>query len=448
MIASRLFPPSRGRDGAGVVFAAGAAVVGAIFAVALALPQALPLLLAVLAGLGLLVLGFLQPIPFTLAWLLAAGATPEMWFGNPTQAEGLIVGLVKLTGLVLAVLAALRYGVVADLFNPGFAFLAMFAVGLAGGLHPNLTLADSLRSLAGSVAPFAFGFVRAPRSWCDAVIAMVIRLPALVVLGGLGLDLAGVHALFGEAAGLRLAGMGHPAFLAGFALAGVYAALVELFRDGRGRDLAWLGANLLILALTGARAPLMLALAVVALALLFLPARRFDALARLPLLLAAGLLLPLLAVVAGKLTSIRLFNVLSDDPEGLSGRDLIWPLFQDAWAERPWTGWGVGAGKTLVDPDSLIAHLLGTTTAHNEYLRIGVDGGWLGLGLLGLFMAGWVWRHGTRLAQSDKAILYLVFMAFAVHSFTDSTLIATTGCVLFAWVAAVFARGAQVQAAA
>jgi hypothetical protein len=41
----------------------------------------------------------------------------------------------------------------------------------------------------------------------------------------------------------------------------------------------------------------------------------------------------------------------------------------------------------------------------------------------------------------------LVFLAFAVHSLTDNTLIATTASVLFAWVSAVFARGAAADGA-
>jgi hypothetical protein len=34
----------------------------------------------------------------------------------------------------------------------------------------------------------------------------------------------------------------------------------------------------------------------------------------------------------------------------------------------------------------------------------------------------------------------LVFLAFALHSATDNTLIATTSSLMFAWVSAVFAR--------
>jgi hypothetical protein len=37
----------------------------------------------------------------------------------------------------------------------------------------------------------------------------------------------------------------------------------------------------------------------------------------------------------------------------------------------------------------------------------------------------------------------LVFLAFAIHSWTDNTLIATTSSVLFLWVSVVFASAAE-----
>jgi hypothetical protein len=36
-----------------------------------------------------------------------------------------------------------------------------------------------------------------------------------------------------------------------------------------------------------------------------------------------------------------------------------------------------------------------------------------------------------------------IFLAFAVHSATDNTLIATTGSAFFIWASATFARAAQ-----
>jgi O-antigen ligase len=152
--------------------------------------------------------------------------------------------------------------------------------------------------------------------------------------------------------------------------------------------------------------------------------------------------LPALIAVATTSTSIRLLNVVSSQAGSLSNRDVIWPYFEDAWNASPWFGWGVGAGKYVINPDSLVAKLLGTTAAHNEYLRNGVDGGYVGLGLLITFLTLWCLRWTWGAPRLEKVILRLVFICFALHSITDNTLIAATASVFFTWISAVFARTA------
>jgi O-antigen ligase len=153
--------------------------------------------------------------------------------------------------------------------------------------------------------------------------------------------------------------------------------------------------------------------------------------------LLAACLLPLLAQ---QLPMVRLFNVLSGEAGNLSGRELLWPPFEQAAAASPWFGWGVGAGNAVIPPDSELARMIQSWAAHNEYLRIEVEGGQLGRGLLIVLFVLWVWRHTRRLCRTDKAIMRLVFLAFAVHACTDNVLIATTACVFFTFAAAVFAR--------
>ena len=72
---------------------------------------------------------------------------------------------------------------------------------------------------------------------------------------------------------------------------------------------------------------------------------------------------------------MRLFNVLSNEAGNLSGRELLWPPFEQAAAASPWFGWGVGAGNAIIPPDSELARLIQTWAAHNEYLRMRVEGG-------------------------------------------------------------------------
>lgn len=387
-------------------------------------------------------------VGFCIAWLLVAGATLEMTLNDVVgpQAFYATIAVVKATQLGLALLCVARFGLYPDVFNPSFAFLAMFALGLAHGLHPSLTAADSLRSLLGSVAPFAFAFSRLSRNWATAMIRATIWIPVMSVAGGAVLDLAGVRPLFYESGGERLAGLGHPAFLAGFCLAAIYACLIELYRYGLLRWLIMLAVNFLILVLTGARAPLACAVAVTAITLACVRSPVFPRRWRvLPLLLVACLV-PLLAVLAGELSQVRLFNVLGNEAGNLSGRDLLWPPFEQAAAASPWFGWGVGAGNAIVPPDSELARLIQSRAAHNEYLRILVEGGRLGLGLLIALFVLWVWQHTRRLDYADKVIMRLVFLAFAAHCYTDNVLISTTACVFFAFATAVFTRGRLLDA--
>ena len=426
--------------GSAPVSARAACVLGAGLAIALLQPDLVWPLLAASALAGVAFLAVRHPIPASVAWLAFTGTTPEMWLGDLAGADATIIALTKLAGIALVAVCMLRFGARADPANPAFAFAAIFAIGLAHGLHPNLSAAESLRTLAGSAAPYAFAFARLPRRWAQAIIRTTCVLPLLTVLGCVPLAIADIRPLFRELDGLRLAGLSHPAFLGGVALAGIYACLVELFREGRRRDLALLAANTLILVLSGARAPLVAAASVGGCAFLLLRTPSFPWRRRIPVLLCIGTALPLVFILAGRFTAFRLFNLLDNSIDDLSGRDVIWPYFQDAWDASPWLGWGIGAGKVLIDIDDPVAQLLGTTAAHNEYLRLGVEGGWAGIALLAAFMAAWCIRHTARMRRTDQIILRLVFVAFAVHSFTDNTLIASTASVLFTWVCAVFAR--------
>lgn len=427
------------------VVAVASALAAAAIAVTLAAPEHIWLVFATALAAVTLLLAFAFPVPACMAWLLIVGLTPDMWLGVFLGAGTAvaIVAALKFAGLILVALALVRFGPRWDGFNPGFAFAAMFAIGLLHGLHPNLDAAESFRTLLGSIAPFAFCFVRLPRNWSCGIILTVLCIPLASVLFGAGLTAAGLHPLLVEGAGLRLQGAGHPAFLGGFALAACYAAVAELLRTGRTRYVAWLALNLAILALSGARAPLAIGIAVIGLALLLAPAPRMSWPRRITVLLGATVTGAILLAFAGLLSNLRIFNLLATDADNLSGRDEIWPLFQAAWDASPWWGWGVGAGKVLLPLDTPLVRLLGTNAAHNEYLRIGMEGGYIGLSLLILGFVLWSARHLRVARGSDRWVMALVMIGFAVHSSTDNTLIATTSSVLFAWITAIFARADQ-----
>src|SRR6185437_15191364 len=164
--------------------------------------------------------------------------------------------------------------------------------GLAHGLWPDLSAGESLRSLISSAAPFAFGFSRLSRGWADTVIRTARWVPLPGVAAGVVLATIGLHPLFIDSGGARLAGLSHPAFLAGVCQAAIYACLIEFFRTGRRVDFGLLLINLLLLVLTGARAPLGLTLAVLGLSLAFAGSPALTAHRRRLLLLCGAALVP------------------------------------------------------------------------------------------------------------------------------------------------------------
>jgi O-antigen ligase len=439
------FAASPARDESSLVIRGAAVSLAAALASACLVPSLFWLLLgaAVAAAIALLALRHTQA--FCVGWLVVTGCSLEMAASDLIGITAFqpTIAAVKAVGISLALCSALRWGPRLDPLNPAWGFCAIAVFGMAHGLHRDLGATDSLRSLAGSLAPFAFFFCRIPPGWSAAIIRATAWTPVIAVAGGGVLAAAGIRPLFVQGGGLRLAGLGHPAFLAGVCLAALYACLITVFRDGRRSDLVLLVVNGSILLLTGARAPLAYGAAVTALSLVFVRSAAFPTRPRMLLALAAGLAVVTLSAVmllfAGELTSVRLFHLLTENAVNLSGRDLLWPVFEQAAAESPWFGWGIGAGNVILPSGSRLATMLQTWAAHNEYLRLQVEGGYAGLGLLIALFAAWVWRRTAPLRDSDRLVMRFVFVALACHAFTDNVLISTPACVLFAFVAAVFA---------
>jgi O-antigen ligase len=401
-------------------------------------------MIALEAGLGLAALAcFLGlavrfPIGATVAWMLAVEAMPEFWATFYAPHETIIAGL-KTIGLMLAIILAIRHGPRLDAWNPGFGFAWIFVAGLAHGLYPGLSVTESFRSLFGSAAPFLFGFVRLPANWCRAVIRATMLAPLWSVAVGFALQLAGLHPAYDASFGVfRLTGPGEAPDLAGFALVGVYAGLVETCGTAGRFTLALVCANLLILLLTGARAPLTLAL-LLAIAAFFMPGAHIASRLKISILATAGAIASLAVMFLGSLGFLRVIDLAqAGQAENLSNRGLTWPFFLAAIHNSPWFGWGAGAGKVVIPITAKLSGLIGTNAAHNEYLRLGAEGGLTGLALLGVLIGLWAWRGSAGLAPAERWMVRLSFLALAVHSWTDNTLIATTACIFFIWASAVF----------
>ena len=123
----------------------------------------------------------------------------------------------------------------------------------------------------------------------------------------------------------------------------------------------------------------------------------------------------------------------------MSGRDIIWPYFLEAIEARPLFGFGLGAGKLIVNPEDPTISLLGSNAAHNEYLRLSVDAGIIGCAAIFISIILWVWSGanggpGGPVGDAGCAARGLV------HSGFDNTLIASTALIQFCFFYAAMAR--------
>jgi hypothetical protein len=298
-----------------------------------------------------------------------------------------------------------------------------------------------LRSLAGSVTPLLVFFCVKPPGWATSIRRAVIFAPLLSVVLGTMLDLAGLRPVLVESGGLRLAGLGHPAFLAGVCLPAVYSGLIGWLRTGSRGTAALVGVNVVILFLTGARAPAAYAAVVGLGSLILAPGAAIPRAHRLVLVSAGIVAVPVLLLLGETYSSLRLFEILGEGSGGhLSGRDMLWPSFEAAAAQAPWFGWGLGSGNLVIPHDSQLAQLLGTWAAHNEYLRLQVEGGHIGRTLLIVLFVLWTVTHTRRLPPLERLVMRLIFIVYAAHAVTDNVLISTPACVFFAFVAAMYAK--------
>ncbi|MBL6455942.1 O-antigen ligase family protein [Belnapia sp. T6] len=358
--------------------------------------------------------------------------------GGATATLG--AALVKVVPFALAGLLAIRYGI-SDAVNwPFLAYTIIATLSIVilpiGRIVSN---AEMIRSFVGSTAPFVLAFALAPRrTW-----TLIIRGTAFVPLISAGVSLlttvAGLYPAFDTLG--RFQGMHTAPFLAGFCSTAIFAATTEYLRGFR---LTWLiiGAlDLAVLLATQARAPLGAVIIFVLAVFLLSDRKTFPLKRKVDLAMGGGVLgmLVLSPVIAFALQ--RFMNQGADT----SGRDLMWPYFIDAIQARPLFGYGLGAGKLLVNPDDPLIKLLGSTAAHNEYLRLSVDGGIFGCALIFISLILWVWVGTRRIAPGERLILRAGLVGWLVHSGFDNTLIATTSVIMFVFFAAVLAR-ARVEA--
>jgi teichuronic acid biosynthesis protein TuaE len=399
----------------------GAGVVGAVsggFSPLLAAGGVVALLLgALMARIPTLVFG---------GCLLALTYSPEFLgpatgvFAHPQLQKGLLY--FAIVGMIL------HRGV-----RPRFLIVIVAYVSLAllsavnGQLAPGLTLGQVFASFV----TLTVGWTALSARWrWDAdvrYLRVLACLPITSVLLGVALQAAGQHGVWeihtGADTSTRLAGAAIPDILALTSFIACVTASI-CYRLTRWRPAPVLVVvNATILTLTISRgASIALAIAMLYPALRFVfsrgPAVHTPQWLRIGAL-AVGIILALVIAVPALLS--RDSNGFYTPGSGTvyditSGRSLAWAEFFAIGQQSPLFGHGLGAGPiTKVQEQGFLAQ-------HNEYLRLFLEGGYIGGGLVLLAIVIVV---ATCIARSPPAIrldLVSLVAGFAVLSYTDNTL--------------------------
>ena len=396
------------------------------------------LTLVPLLVLGLAALAFYQfPRALAAVLVLTCALGLDIQADAMTSAGGGALGaLVKLVPFALAGALLLRYGPSPEINWPFITFIAIAGLSIAilpiGRIATN---ADMVRSFIGSTAPFALGFALAPRRVWTVLIRGAALVPIISALVSILTGAAGIWPSFDI--GGRFQGMHTPPFLGGFCVTAIFAATLEYLR---GFKLQWLiigGLDLAVLLLTQARAPL-IAVGVFLGLVLLLSGRDVFPLKRKVDLAMGGMVPGVLALGPAMYFALDRFTGMADNA---SGRDIIWPYFIEAIEARPLFGFGLGAGKLIVNPEDPTIRLLGSNAAHNEYLRLSVDAGIIGCAAIFLSIILWVWTGSRKVPAADRLVLRAALAAALLHSGFDNTLIASTSLMQFSFFAAALARG-------
>ena len=222
----------------------------------------------------------------------------------------------------------------------------------------------------------------------------------------------------------------------------------------RGSTVVGLAAALLALALTRSATVAVVAVAVGLVLLLVLATRRREPGRRAPVFGAAAFVV-VVGVAVAVFARGPLLAVLGKSGD-LTGRTDIWSAVYDLGVQHPVVGWGwVSYWFPFVEPFTDLAERNGVVylQAHDAYLDVWFQLGWIGLALFGLTIVGvvlrsWWWAVDRRMLSREVAAPWsaldllplLLVTALLVHGVTESRLIVEWGWATFVVVVLVTRR--------
>ena len=223
---------------------------------------------------------------------------------------------------------------------------------------------------------------------------------------------------------------------------------------GRGTAVVGLVTSLLALVLTRSATVAVVAVAVGLVLLLVVATRRREPGRRGPVFGVAALVV-LAAVTVVVLARGPLLALLGKSGD-LTGRTDIWSAVYDLGVQHPVVGWGwVSYWFPFVEPFTDLAERNGVVylQAHDAYLDVWFQLGWIGVALFGLTIVGvvlrsWWWAVDRRMLSREVAAPWsaldllplLLVTALLVHGLTESRLIVEWGWATFVVVVLVTHR--------
>ena len=137
-----------------------------------------------------------------------------------------------------------------------------------------------------------------------------------------------------------------------------------------------------------------------------------------PALILQGVVAVVALVAVGFMAFPDLIHRIQSDTD--SGRGPLWAALIHVWNNHPYFGIGLGH-QTLVVPESVLRYVL-TIAAHNEYIRLGVEIGWVGLGLLGAAIAALMYVNWASPPKRGDLLFPLMCLLFLLFSYSDNAL--------------------------
>lgn len=280
--------------------------------------------------------------------------------------------------------------------------------------YPQFSWATLLLSLNQFIIIYVLIGFRPTEADSEAILRTAAFMPMLCVAMGLIGSALGTHPMFGRefATGLmRMQGGLIPAFLSGLAMGGLVASILLAIEWRRLKYLWVVAADFVILVMAGGRGPLAAAMLVAVPAILFNP--RINPRDKAVLGLGGIIVAPIALAIAAPFVLKRLLS--SND----NGRNLIADYIHSLLDQYPWTGIGFGHQYWSTPREVQIA--IGSAAAHNDFLRILVELGYVG-GALFFFLLVASCLRATMRGGRFNAIAFAGFLAFLLLMRSDNTL--------------------------